>query len=230
MHDFSDLMKILRPIKEICMLFRGQNKAKIRISHSSYLFLIPALVVLFAGCSCNRTMVVLLPDHDNHVGKVEITNPHGTTQIDQAGYGVTLRQQFTPPPPAPVEEKEIKKRFATVLDAEPALPAKFILEFQSGSDILTASSLACIQEIVTEIQKRNSMDISVSGHSDRVGKEDANIALSLKRAQRVFGLLVDRGIEARFIQSSSHGEGNPLIPTEDGVPEPRNRRVEVIVR
>ena len=67
-----------------------------------------ALLVFSAGCSCNRTTVVLLPDHDNHVGKVEITNPHGTTQIDQAGYGVTLRQQFTPPPATPIEEKEIK--------------------------------------------------------------------------------------------------------------------------
>ena len=189
-----------------------------------------ALLVFSTGCSCNRTTVVLLPDHDNHVGKVEITNPHGTTQIDQAGYGVTLRQQFTPPPPVPVEEKEIKKRFATVLDAEPSLPATFILEFKSGSDVLTEPSLTRFSEIITEIKKRSSMDISVSGHSDRVGNEDANIALSLKRAQRVFTLLVEQGIEARFIHATSHGEGNPLIPTADDVPEPRNRRVEVIVR
>lgn len=189
-----------------------------------------ALVFLSAGCSCNRTTVVLLPDHDNHVGKVEITNAHGTTKIDQAGYGVTLRQQYTPPAPAPIEENEIKKRFATVLGAEPALPAKFILEFKSGSDILTEPSLARIPEIVTEIKKRESMDISVAGHSDRVGNEDANADLSLERAQRVFALLVEQGIEARFIHASSHGEGNPLIPTVDDVPEPRNRRVEVIVK
>ncbi len=188
------------------------------------------MICLFTGCSCNRTRVVLLPDHDNHVGQVEITNAHGSTLLDQAGYGVTLREQDAPREAVAIEEKEIQTRFGSVLGAEPELPAKFILQFKSGSDILTDESLARVPEIVTEIKNRSSMDISVAGHSDRVGNEDANIALSLKRAQRVLNLLLDQGIDARFIQASSHGEGNPLVPTADDVPEPKNRRVEVIVR
>ena len=188
------------------------------------------MICLFTGCSCNKTTVVLLPDHDNHVGQVEITNAHGTTLIDQAGYGVTLREQDAPREAVAIEEKEIQARFGSVLGAEPELPAKFILQFKSGSDILMDESLARVPEIVTEIKNRSSMDISVAGHSDRVGNENANIALSLKRAQRVLTLLLDQGIEPRFIHTSSHGEGNPLVPTADDVPEPKNRRVEVIVR
>jgi len=188
------------------------------------------IICLFTGCSCNRTTVVLLPDHNNHVGQVEITNAHGTTLIDQADYAVTLREQEAPREAVAIEKKEIQARFGSVLDAEPELPVKFILQFKSGSDILTEESLTRVPEIVTEIKNRSSMDISVAGHSDRVGNEDANIALSLKRAQRVLTLLLDQEIDARFIHTSSHGEGNPLVPTADDVPEPKNRRVEVIVR
>ncbi len=38
------------------------------------------------------------------------------------------------------------------------------------------------------------------------------------------------GVDPKGIRTTSHGEGNPLIPTKDNVAEPRNRRVEVIVR
>ena len=187
-------------------------------------------IFLAAGCSANRTRVVLLPDHDDHVGKVEVANAHGSTLIDQAGYGVTLKQQSAPAPAAPIDEEKIQKEFAAVLEKEPEAPAKFILHFKSDSDVLTDASLARIPEIVAEIKKRASKDISVAGHSDRVGNEQYNIELSFKRAQQVSTLLQKQGVDARFIHTSSHGEGNPLIPTPDNVPEPRNRRVEVTVR
>ena len=43
-------------------------------------------------------------------------------------------------------------------------------------------------------------------------------------------LLEEQGIDPTFILTTSHGEGNPLVPTADNVLEPRNRRVEVIIR
>jgi outer membrane protein OmpA-like peptidoglycan-associated protein len=43
-------------------------------------------------------------------------------------------------------------------------------------------------------------------------------------------LLIAEGIAPATIRLAFHGEGNPLIQTADNVPEPRNRRVEVIVR
>ena len=43
-------------------------------------------------------------------------------------------------------------------------------------------------------------------------------------------ILIGLGVGPDIIRIFSHGEGNPLIPTPDDVPEPRNRRVEVLVR
>ena len=54
--------------------------------------------------------------------------------------------------------------------------------------------------------------------------------LSSNRAKAVKDLLVKQGAESNDIRTTSHGKENLLIPTGDNVYEPRNRRVEVVVR
>lgn len=84
--------------------------------------------------------------------------------------------------------------------------------------------------MIDSIKQRNSFDISVNGHSDSTGTAEYNLDLSLKRALHMRDILVKAGINEIYISTTSHGEGNPLIPTKKGVAEPRNRRVEIIVR
>ena len=68
------------------------------------------------------------------------------------------------------------------------------------------------------------------GHTDRVGTEDYNIRLSSRRAYYVRDRLILNGIKSSALVVSFYGEAVPLVYTEDDIPEPRNRRVEVIVR
>ena len=63
-----------------------------------------------------------------------------------------------------------------------------------------------------------------------VGADTDNDRLSLERAEAVRAMLIQRGIKASFIRAVGRGEREPLVPTPDEQPEPRNRRVEVIVR
>ena len=56
------------------------------------------------------------------------------------------------------------------------------------------------------------------------------MSLSLSRALAVKEMLVRQGVASNTIQTTSHGKENPLIATADNVFEPRNRRVEVVVR
>jgi outer membrane protein OmpA-like peptidoglycan-associated protein len=72
------------------------------------------------------------------------------------------------------------------------------------------------------------VDLSVVGHVDR--KDAYNSALSLERAQIVRDALVAAGIPSEVIEIAYHGANNPLVPTPRGVPELRNRRVEVTIR
>jgi OOP family OmpA-OmpF porin len=46
----------------------------------------------------------------------------------------------------------------------------------------------------------------------------------------VADLLVALGVDRRLLDVTSHGKDDLLVPTGDGVPEPRNRRVEVTIR
>ena len=70
----------------------------------------------------------------------------------------------------------------------------------------------------------------VIGHTDRLGQETFNDMLARKRAEMVASRLVSSGVPLERIEVAARGEREPLIPTADGVSEPRNRRVEIKVR
>jgi len=72
--------------------------------------------------------------------------------------------------------------------------------------------------------------VSVVGHADTEGSRKMNQQLGMDRAMEIKNLLLSQGIDPSIIEVTSHGEGNPLVKTPDGVAEPRNRRVEVILR
>ena len=198
-----------------------KNKARI-------LLLLSALWIV--GCATGKTLVVLLPDPDGQVGEIEISNKDGTRNINKAGYAVAVTKDNAPQPPVKMSDTEINRIFAKALVAEPAPPAKYILYFFWDSSQLKPDSLATIGEIITEIEQRASSDIEVIGHTDRSGTDKFNMGLSRRRAERVRGLLVAANVAPAAIKIAFHGEGNPLIQTVDNMPEPLNRRVEVIVR
>ena len=72
--------------------------------------------------------------------------------------------------------------------------------------------------------------IEVAGHTDRSGRDGYNQRLSNRRAQAVAAELVRQGISRDEIAISAFGESRPLVPTADGVREPQNRRVEIVLR
>lgn len=188
------------------------------------------LLLAMAGCAPGN-LVVLMPDPDGNVGAVTVRNGGGARTIDRAGMGVVFSDENTAPSaPKRVPETKIRRWFGGVLAEEPSPPRVFVLLFRSGTPELTPESRALLPDILSAIRERDSRDISVVGHSDRKGSEELNWELSLERAEIVHRLLVDSGVPDEFVATTSHGEGNPRVPTPDDVAEPRNRRVEVTVR
>jgi outer membrane protein OmpA-like peptidoglycan-associated protein len=72
--------------------------------------------------------------------------------------------------------------------------------------------------------------IEVNGFTDRSGSDQYNQGLSVRRANAVAAELVRRGVPRNEIMTRGFGEANPLVPTADGVREPQNRRVEIILK
>jgi len=72
--------------------------------------------------------------------------------------------------------------------------------------------------------------IEVSGYADRTGTAPYNQGLSLRRAETVQAELMRDGVPRQAISVRGYGEGEPLVPTAQGVREPQNRRVEILLR
>ncbi|WP_211250440.1 OmpA family protein [Simplicispira psychrophila] len=124
----------------------------------------------------------------------------------------------------------VNTTFGEALSVEPAPAQTFTLLFENGSSVLRADSLAQLDEIATASHRRMAVRVTISGHTDAVGSDKLNDGLARARAEEVKHQLLQRQVPPALLSTSSHGKGNPLIPTPDGVAEPRNRRVVVIVR
>jgi outer membrane protein OmpA-like peptidoglycan-associated protein len=55
------------------------------------------------------------------------------------------------------------------------------------------------------------------------------LALSLRRAKAVQAAMAKLGVPQNSIGVTGKGEEQPLVPTADGVREPQNRRVEIVL-
>ena len=78
--------------------------------------------------------------------------------------------------------------------------------------------------------ERSGADVQVTGHTDTLGSGADNDALSLRRAQSIRELLIDRGLKPELVRAAGRGERELLEQTGDGVRNAKNRRVEVTVR
>jgi outer membrane protein OmpA-like peptidoglycan-associated protein len=190
-----------------------------------------------SGCGAHRAkrdLIILLPDPDGKGGVITVTTQGGSQILDKPGYAVEVEDLNKPPiTPQPVEEKEITNIFGPALSMLPDPASRFvliILYFERDTTRLTHESKDLLAEVLRTINGRKSNEVYVVGHTDLVGKGAYNAGLSSRRANYVRDLLVSSGIKPDTLFVSFYGKARPLVPTQDEVPEPRNRRVEVIVR
>lgn len=188
------------------------------------------LVLVIAGCGTKST-VVLVPDPDGNVGQLVVANGGGQQVLNKANQSVQVTGRLAPPSALTVlSTDEIHTSFFEALAAQPLPPSTFILYFLQDSNELTDESKAVLPQIFQTIQMRGSTDVVISGHTDKVGKNEYNNNLAFERARATAEILVANGAVPANVTVTSHGEGNPLITTANGVGEPRNRRVEVVVK
>jgi OmpA-OmpF porin, OOP family len=151
---------------------------------------------------------------------VELSAPYAVVEIGRKG---SVTQIIS-------SETEVRERYPTLLALQPPPPQRYTLNFLPGTSELTPESMAGLDGIISAARARSGGEIVIVGHTDRQGAADANDALSLRRANAIRDVLVERGFKAELIEPVGRGEREPAVPTEDDVPEPRNRRADIIVR
>jgi OOP family OmpA-OmpF porin len=114
-------------------------------------------------------------------------------------------------------------------EAGPPAAEAFVLFFQFDSAQFQPGDGETLDDIARAAKQGGTVHILLSGHADRAGPGPYNMALSRSRAETVRHALAERGVETGRMALSAHGESNPRVTTADGVREPRNRRVEIIV-
>jgi outer membrane protein OmpA-like peptidoglycan-associated protein len=182
------------------------------------------------GCA-PTTRFVLLPDPDGKVGQLEVSTSVGSQRLDKPWESTeVVSRDRIPGKPKILDEKEVRDIFKDALEAQPKPPAVFIIYFKRGGTELTNQSLLLIPEILEAIKSQESTYVSVIGHTDTVAPIEYNRRLSLLRAKSVADVLVSRGVDRAIIEIEFYGKEKILIETPDNVAEPRNRRVEIIVR
>jgi outer membrane protein OmpA-like peptidoglycan-associated protein len=151
----------------------------------------------------------------------------GTTNPTVAGFGwsnndaallasVQVKFGAAPPPPPP---------------PPPAVaPPSFMVFFDWDRSNLSQQALVTIKQAADAFKAKGSARITATGHTDTSGPEAYNMALSLRRANAVKDALVREGVPAQAITVIGRGESQLLVPTADGVREPQNRRVEIVIQ
>jgi OmpA-OmpF porin, OOP family len=104
-----------------------------------------------------------------------------------------------------------------------------ILYFPFDSDHLGSTAKAAINQLVHDIKAAGNVSVSINGHADRAGTETYNLDLSQRRARFVEKALKAAGVSQKLLHYFAFGESDPAVPTDDGVQEPKNRRVEIFI-
>lgn len=188
------------------------------------------LLLALSACAGNNRFV-LLQEEDGSVGAIIVENQAGSRTLSEAGAETRVAgARAAPGEPEAVDAAEIRATWGAALDASPMRPRTFLFYFVFASDDLTEVSRAQLPAILNSLRQFPAPEVAVVGHTDRVGPAEVNARLALARAGAIRDLLIAEGIEPALLEVTSHGEANPVVPTADEVPEPRNRRVEVTVR
>jgi outer membrane protein OmpA-like peptidoglycan-associated protein len=190
-----------------------------------------AAALIIGACllaACATDTVVLLPKDDGSTGAIVASRDGNEVLLDQpyamarAGSGGVRG--------ATTDRASVERRFGAALSAMPVAPSSYVLYFDSGSDEFNDAAKATAATLLADLQVRPAPEVTVIGHTDRVGSDADNDRLSLQRAESVRAMLIRNGIKAPFIRAVGRGEREPLVPSADEQPEARNRRVEVTLR
>jgi opacity protein-like surface antigen len=120
----------------------------------------------------------------------------------------------TPPPPPPPPPP-------------PCNTGPYIVFFDFDESVITSDAATILDNAVTAYANCGTASVMLAGHTDRSGSNAYNEALAERRNASVNQYLTGRGIPAGRISSQAFGETQNRVPTEDGVRELQNRRVEV---
>jgi outer membrane protein OmpA-like peptidoglycan-associated protein len=187
-----------------------------------------AIGAALGGCAIHSERIILLPEQDGRPTAVIVKQGGRQVTLDQPYAATELT--YADPWSYRASEAEVKATFGDALGAQPARAVHFTLNFNENSSELTEDSKEVFESVLADLKQRAVVDVVVVGHTDTVGSDAFNDDLARKRADAIRDALLARGLAASDVVAIGRGKRELVVPTPDGVAEPRNRRVEIVVR
>ena len=104
------------------------------------------------------------------------------------------------------------------------------VKFEFDSDRLTPESKEILNGVAETLKAYPEVNVEVSGHTDYVGTDAYNLALSEHRANAVKTYLEGRGVEGKRMMPVGYGKTVPIDTNDSEEGRENNRRVEFKVR
>ena len=121
-----------------------------------------------------------------------------------------------------VSPASLQKRLNEIL-------ARSSIEFESNSTTMTPTSLATLDQLITELRRSPRTAVEIGGHTDKYGEPQYNLQLSQRRADAVRRYFAKHGLPKQFT-AIGYGASRPLSVAENRAGLQRNRRIELQVK
>jgi len=138
-----------------------------------------------------------------------------------------ITYRFAPPPPMMAPPAPMPA--AAPAPPPPAPPRTFLVFFDFDKYNLTADARKVVEAAAGSFKANGVARIELTGYTDLAGTQAYNLRLSKRRAETVAAALEKMGVPKSAINVMWRGKENPRVPTPDGVREPQNRRVEIVM-
>ena len=116
------------------------------------------------------------------------------------------------------------------VDIQFEAPKSFVLDnctFETGKATLQPEAYKVVDELVEYLKRKEDEKIEVGGHTDNVGKPEANMILSTNRANTVRAYLLTKGIAPERVTAKGYGMTMPIAENTTAEGRGLNRRTEV---
>jgi outer membrane protein OmpA-like peptidoglycan-associated protein len=108
------------------------------------------------------------------------------------------------------------------------VPSEVLFAFDS--DALADGASRELDRVVEAVQAAPRAQVTVEGHTDDMGGDDYNRALSERRAQAVATYLVQHGVDHARVTARGLGKGRPAVANDGEEGRRKNRRVEIVIK
>jgi len=120
----------------------------------------------------------------------------------------------------PEIKKEVRQLFQKALQG---------IQFETAKATIKPVSFKILDDVAKVLAENPTYLVEIQGHTDNVGKKDANLILSNNRANAVRDYMIKKGIDAKRMTANGYGDTKPVLPNTTAANKAKNRRVEFVI-